>query len=294
MDKGYELYNAVKAGKTEKVKELISNGADVNYVCQPEEYRNTPLHMAAYFAMNDIIALLIKNGANVNAYSLEGKTPLDYAIERHNRKETVSLLLSSGAIDGTAPIPDFASVGEIFLTWDNQYLLIKERGIIQEFQKSELENLIKQRKTLSSIGEEVELSFADDKQRKIGVYYAFELPKIKVVTENKGIPEKIDTAEYPAFKLALVTEEIAVYVNPGDDVLTMDLASKTIMDEVAGVKKYHETMEKIINQGKQYEYGEKLISYCRRNHAFENKQSDSEKTGETLSAGSFKHRRHGR
>lgn len=294
MDKGYELYNAVKAGKIEKIKELIRNGADVNYVFRPEEYGNTPLHMAAYFAMNDIIKLLIDNGAGVNPLSLEGKTPLDYAVERHNREETVSLLLRNGAIAGTAPIPDFAAVGEIFLTTNNLYLLIMEDGKIQEYQKSELDNLLAKRKILSHLGKDIEISFADDKQKKISVYYAFELPKIKVVVEEKGISEKIDTREHPAFELALVTDEIAVYVNPGDDVLTMDLASKTFMDEVAGVKKYHETMEKIINQGKDYMYGEKLVSFCKRNNAFENNQRDHDEEGQTIPAVNFQHRRRGR
>lgn len=294
MDTGYELYNAVKAGKIEKIRELIRNGADVNYVFRPEEYGNTPLHMAAYFAMNDVIKLLIDNGAGVNSYSLEGKTPLDYAVERHNREETVSLLLRNGAIDGTAPIPDFASVGEIFLTTDNLYLLIMEDGRIQEYQKSELDNLLEKRRTLSCLGEEVEISFTYDKQSKTSVYYAFELPKIKVVAEEKGISEKIDTREHPAFKLALVTDEIAVYINPGDDVLTMDLNSKTIMDDIVGVKKYHETMRDIINQGKGYEYGDKLVSYCKKNHAFENEPSDSANAEESLSTPQFRHRRHGR
>lgn len=294
MDKGYKLYNAVKAGESEKVRALIDDGADVNYVFQPEEYGNTPLHMAAYLAMNNIMKLLIDNGANVNSYSLEGKTPLDYAVERHNRAETVSLLLRNGAIDGTAPIPDFASVGEVFLTRDNQYFLIMEDGKIKEYQKNELQDLLERRKTLSCIGKEVEISFGNDEQRKTSVYYAFSLPKINVVTEAKGIAEEIDTIEHPGFKLALVTDEIAVYINPGDDVLTIDLVSKTIMDEIVGVKKYHETMEKIINKGKEYEYGEKLVSYCRKNHAFEHRQHDIDEIGQTIPAVNFQHRRRGR
>lgn len=294
MDKGYKLYNAVKAGESEKVRALIDDGADVNYVFQPEEYGNTPLHMAAYFAMNNIMKLLIDNGANVNSYSLEGKTPLDYAVERHNRAETVSLLLRNGAINGTAPIPDFASVGEVFLTRDNQYFLIMEDGKTKEYQKNELQDLLERRKTLSCIGKEVEISFGNDEQRKTSVYYAFSLPKINVVTEAKGIAEEIDTIEHPGFKLALVTDEIAVYINPGDDVLTIDLASKTIMDEIVGVKKYHETMEKIINKEKEYEYGEKLVSYCRKNHAFEHRQHDIDEIGQTIPAVNFQHRRRGR
>lgn len=295
MDKGYELYNAVKkAEKVEKIREMIRNGADVNYVFLPEEYGLSPLHMAAYFAKNDIIELLLVNGANVNCYSLEGKTPLDFAIKRHNREKTISLLLNYGATNGTAPMPDFATVGDVFLTTEDKYLLVLENGKIQEFDKMSLYNLMEKRRSFSALGEEIAICFDDINKNNTSIYYAFSLPKRKVISEEKEIPEYIDTRKHPEFKLALVTDEIAVYVNSGDDVLTMDLVSKTIMDEVAGVKKYHETMEKIINEGKEYEYGEKLVSYCRRNHAFERKQPNSEELGETLPAGQLKHRRHGR
>lgn len=101
MNNGYELYSAVKAGKIKKIRELINSGADVNYVFKPEEYGYTPLHMAAYYAMNETIELLVNNGANINCYSLNGKTPLDFAVERHNRKETVALLKNYGAEKGT-------------------------------------------------------------------------------------------------------------------------------------------------------------------------------------------------
>jgi len=174
MENGYELYCAVRRGNVVKVKELLRSGADVNYVYRPKEYGFTPLHMAAYYAMNDMIELLIENGANINAYSLEGKTPLALAIERHNREETLSILLKNGALDGTAPMPDYAKVGDVFLTCDNLYFLIVEDGSIQEYSKSELEKVINVRKQLEIFGKEVEIKFANEEQWKKGFYYDFD------------------------------------------------------------------------------------------------------------------------
>lgn len=122
MNNGYELYSAVKAGKVAKIKELINDGADVNYVFKPEEYGYTSLHMAAYYAMNETIELLVNNGASINCCSLTGKTPLDFAIERHNRKETVSLLKSYGAEKGT--LRNSREEGEVAV----QKNVLKKRG----------------------------------------------------------------------------------------------------------------------------------------------------------------------
>jgi uncharacterized protein YxeA len=187
MDKGYLLYNAVKAGEIETVRKMISEDADVNYVFCPDEYAYTPLHMAAYFAMDEIIELLINNGADVNSFSMEGKTPLVLAEERHNRETTKYLLLNHGAIDGTAPIPDYAPVGDVFLTTDDHYLLIVENGKIKEYDKSKLQDLMEERKNLSSLGEEVAISFDNDIQSKTSVYYGFSLKdkSVETVKEEK-------------------------------------------------------------------------------------------------------------
>lgn len=76
-------------------------------------------------------------------------------------------------VDGIAPIPDFAPIGEIFLTVDNRYFLVSEGGKIQEFQKTELFKLLEIRKLLTCLGEEVTLVFDDDKQSCINVFYDF-------------------------------------------------------------------------------------------------------------------------
>lgn len=178
MDSGYELYDAVKLGKTELVQELIHTGADVNYVFKPEEYKLTPLHMAAYGAMDDIIELLIENGSEVNSYAIDGKTPLALAIERHNREQTVSLLIDHGAVEGTAPVPDYAKVGEVFSTSKNTYFLVTDDGSIQEFLKSEFHKVLEMREKLKRRNKEVEITFRDKNQARTNVYYGFSMPEV--------------------------------------------------------------------------------------------------------------------
>ena len=56
----------------------------------------TPLHWVAFGGKNEIVELLILNGADVNAMNNDGDTPLDFAIKFKNT-ETTELLHKHGA-----------------------------------------------------------------------------------------------------------------------------------------------------------------------------------------------------
>lgn len=100
-DLGLELYRAVKEYKGyEKAARLIQMGADVNYRFEPDEFNYTPLHMAAYNADFLKIELLVEHGCDVNALDLDGATPLDLAIARHNYPHVVEYLEEKGAMRG--------------------------------------------------------------------------------------------------------------------------------------------------------------------------------------------------
>ena len=91
------LIDAAEAGNIEAVKKHLAAGMDVN---AKDEDGVTPLHEAALWGHNEVVELLIANGAEVNAVIVsgpyQGKTPLDLAI-RHKKNETTNLLRKHGS-----------------------------------------------------------------------------------------------------------------------------------------------------------------------------------------------------
>lgn len=72
-------------------KKLIARGANVN---NPRHW--SPLHYAASAGNKDMVAYLISKGADVNARTLRGITPL-YMAAREADAKTVQMLLQAGA-----------------------------------------------------------------------------------------------------------------------------------------------------------------------------------------------------
>jgi len=87
------LPQAAAAGDIEKIKSLISGGADVN---AKDDNGNAPLHYAVILTNNDVIELLIASGADVNIKDDQGRTALWWAKEQENA-EITELLLKHGA-----------------------------------------------------------------------------------------------------------------------------------------------------------------------------------------------------
>ena len=89
------LHKAVIDNNSASIIEYVKAGADINEMAGVVE---TPLHLAAQRMMTspDTINTLISNGANVNAVSLRGRTPLWYAV-KGRRVKVVKLLLERGA-----------------------------------------------------------------------------------------------------------------------------------------------------------------------------------------------------
>ena len=90
--KSDDIWTAAEEGNVEAVKEYLAIGVNVDK--RDESYGGTPLHFAAYRG-NEVVELLIANGADVNAKNQADATPLDKAIEK-NRDETVNLLRKHG------------------------------------------------------------------------------------------------------------------------------------------------------------------------------------------------------
>lgn|SRR3990167_5351957 len=92
-EEGY-FHDAISMGATETVKTLIRLGIDVN--TRSIRYTRRPLHEAALSGQYEIAKLLIKNGAKIDCYTADGKTPLIYACIYCN-KNIAMLLIKHGA-----------------------------------------------------------------------------------------------------------------------------------------------------------------------------------------------------
>lgn len=195
MEIGNELYEAVKKNDIKRVRDLLEQGADVNYVYCPDKYGYTPLHMAAYFASGKIVEMLLEKGCNVNPISVDGKTPLALAQERHNYDSITGILELYGGSNCTAPMPDFAGIGDVFLTTRNKYLIINEDKKVKEYDKDKLDKVLEARSKMNGLGKEVEIDFEDGKYFNAQTYYSFSLEKIQNA-EKKIAEEDVKKEEH--------------------------------------------------------------------------------------------------
>jgi ankyrin repeat protein len=92
-DLSQELANAVLGNDAERVKLLISKGADVN---GRDAQGSAPIHTAARNRNSPLIALLVDHGADVNARDSDGFTALHHAINR-NHVPSIEMLAHKGA-----------------------------------------------------------------------------------------------------------------------------------------------------------------------------------------------------
>jgi len=87
------LYLAIQSGHTDVAQLLIDKGADVD--AKGGRWW-TPLHLAARFGHTDIVRVLVDKGANVNAAGGGGWTPLLLAV-RFGNTDVAELLIDKGA-----------------------------------------------------------------------------------------------------------------------------------------------------------------------------------------------------
>ena len=84
------------SSRKKMIKTLIHNGVSIDMPC--DEFHHTVLHEAAQNGKHRCIPLLIELGANVNAQSTSGMTPVMLAC-RSNEILTAQKLLDSGRVD---------------------------------------------------------------------------------------------------------------------------------------------------------------------------------------------------
>src|SRR5262249_25074468 len=90
-DGSTSLHCATWKGHRDVVAVLLKAGADVNAHNQNDHWGTTPLHAAAHANQAAIAELLIAHGADVKARDLEGRTPM-FHTTFHNAKAVARLL----------------------------------------------------------------------------------------------------------------------------------------------------------------------------------------------------------
>ena len=116
------LWRAARDGNIEAVRQHLASGTDVD--AKSSRSGSTPLHFAANYGRKEIAELLISKGAEVNAKSNKGITPLHNAAlgggnqnaAHGGQKEIAELLIAKGAEvnakdrDGFTPLHSAAQV----------------------------------------------------------------------------------------------------------------------------------------------------------------------------------------
>ena len=83
-NKNAELLDAAIKNDVQCVKKLLKQGADPNY-CE-DQCMIRPLHFACSYNSIDVLFYLIKAGANTQAKTSDGSTPLDIAKQLNHKK----------------------------------------------------------------------------------------------------------------------------------------------------------------------------------------------------------------
>ena len=103
------LIYASQNGHEEVVKLLLANGADVNIQNNNEQ---TALMYASYYNNENVVKLLLANGADMNTKDSNGVTALVIASQNGHEK-VVKLLLDKGAKDGKTELMRNSEYGDI-------------------------------------------------------------------------------------------------------------------------------------------------------------------------------------
>lgn len=106
-----QLHSAAIAGDLAEAQRLLEQGANSNV--RHGSYRGTPLQYAAAAGHLDMVHLLLKHQADVEAKDSNGRTPLLWAA-KHGRPKVVEELLSAGAaLDPTNMIANADAIGRV-------------------------------------------------------------------------------------------------------------------------------------------------------------------------------------
>ncbi|MCG6147661.1 ankryin [Leptospira levettii] len=126
-DRFYNLYYQVAIGNTERVRQLIVQGYDLN---TPEDTfeRLTPLMIASKEGHTEIVSLLVSMRVDLDAKTRNGHTALMMAA--YNRyPKIVKILLDAGANPNVVTNEGHTALSEILLSEREEIVkLLREKG----------------------------------------------------------------------------------------------------------------------------------------------------------------------
>ena len=106
----FVLFKAAAKGNTKKVESMIVKGVDINAsLTGPKFHNETPLFVACQNGHQNVVATLLKHGANINQAASENATPL-FIASQNGYKDVVEVLIKHGANinitmdDGESPL----------------------------------------------------------------------------------------------------------------------------------------------------------------------------------------------
>ena len=85
-------FNQTKTDLSKNIMEVLINDSDRD--CFHSDL--TPMMLAAYLGEEFVVALLLKNGYDINAINTRGRTPLSYAVQSQQKK-VIAFLVNSGS-----------------------------------------------------------------------------------------------------------------------------------------------------------------------------------------------------
>lgn len=92
-----ELSDAGSRGEAVKMNLLLTEHPELVNAANTNNHGMTPLHEAAFQKQTGLIKALLEHGANANARTDDGETPLMMALVRSDNTDVVRLLLAYGA-----------------------------------------------------------------------------------------------------------------------------------------------------------------------------------------------------